>query len=82
MTTPRLAHVVFMTRRYEFQVESCGAEEAYAFMRGDLFAANPIGVSYDPDKLLARYRAGASEAEFLQRPDGVPSPLPVEHGMS
>jgi catechol-2,3-dioxygenase len=68
--------------RHEFQVESCDAEEASAFMRGELFAANPIGVSYDPDDLLARYRAGASEAELLERPDGPPSPPPVQHGIS
>ena len=70
------------SNRHEFQVESCDVEEANAFMRGELFAANPIGVSYDPDELLARYRAGASEAELLARPDGAPSPLPVEHGIS
>ena len=68
--------------RHEFQVESCGADEAMEFMRGDLFAANPIGVSYDPDELLARYRAGVSEIELLKRPDGEPSPLPAQHGIS
>ena len=66
--------------RHEFQVESCGADEASAFMRSDLFAANPIGVGYDPEELLARYRAGASEAELLAPPNGSPSPVPVEHG--
>lgn len=65
-----------------FQVESCDADEAIEFMRRDLFAANPIGVSYDPDELLASYRAGFSELELLRRPDGEPSPLPVQHGMS
>ena len=68
--------------RHEFQVESCGADEASAFMRSDLFAANPIGVGYDPEELLARYRAGASEAELLAPPNGSPSPVPVEHGIS
>lgn len=68
--------------RHEFQVESCSVDEANAFMRSDLFAANPIGVGYDPDELLARYRAGASEAELLERPDSEPSLLPVQHGMS
>ena len=68
--------------RHEFQVESCNAEQATEFMRGEVFAANPIGVGYDPDELLARYRAGASEAELLQRPEGEPSPLPIEHGLA
>lgn len=68
--------------RHEFQVESCSVEDANAFMRGELFANNPIGIGYDPDELLARYRAGASEAELLARPEGEPSPLPVEHGIT
>ena len=68
--------------RHEFQVESCDSEEATEFMRGEIFAANPIGVSYDPDELLARYRAGASEIELLQRPEGSPSPIPVQHGIT
>lgn len=68
--------------RHEFQVESCDVHEAVEFMRSDLFAANPIGVTYDPDELLARYRAGVSQVELLKRPEGEPSPLPVQHGMS
>ena len=68
--------------RHEFQVESCSVEEANAFMHGDMFAANPIGVMFDPDELLARYRAGASEEELLQPPPGEPSPLPLEHGLA
>ena len=68
--------------RHEFQVESCDAQAATEFMRGEQFAANPIGVEYDPDELLARYRAGASEAELLMRPEGELSPPPIEHGIS
>ncbi len=68
--------------RHEFQVESCDVKAANEFMQSEIFAANPIGVSYDPDELLARYRAGAPEAELLERPGSEPSPLPAEHGMS
>ena len=68
--------------RHEFQVESCDAAAANEFMRSEIFAANPIGVGYDPDELLARYRAGATEADLLERPGSEPSPLPVQHGMS
>jgi hypothetical protein len=51
-------------------------------MAGDAFAANPVGVNYDPEELLARFRKGESEAHLLKRPDGPPAAIPVEHGMT
>ena len=36
-------------------------------MNGKHFEANPIGVEYDPDDWVARRRAGAPVAAFLQR---------------
>jgi catechol-2,3-dioxygenase len=52
----------------EFQVDCFGSnEEANAFMAGPHFAANPIGVEYDPDDWLARLRAGVPESELLVR---------------
>jgi catechol-2,3-dioxygenase len=61
----------------EFQVESYGSnEEANVFMAGPHFAANPIGVEYDPEVWLARLRAGAPASEFLLRQTDEPiSPL-------
>lgn len=47
--------------RMEFQVEALPVVEANAFMSGAKFAANPVGVAYDPEQLLARAEAGASE---------------------
>jgi catechol-2,3-dioxygenase len=37
-----------------------------AYMRSPAFAQNPIGVEYDPDEMLARFRAGASREELLR----------------
>jgi catechol-2,3-dioxygenase len=52
----------------EFQVDSYGSnEEANAFMAGPHFAANPIGVEYDPEDWLAKLRAGAPASDFLSR---------------
>ena len=52
----------------EFQVDSYDSnEEANKFMAGPHFAANPIGVEYDPEDWLARLRAGAPASEFLRR---------------
>ncbi|MFF3755343.1 VOC family protein [Streptomyces sp. NPDC002018] len=33
-------------------------EEVNAFMEGEIYHSNPIGVVFDPDDLAARYRAG------------------------
>jgi catechol-2,3-dioxygenase len=61
----------------EFQVDSFGSkEEAAAFMAGPNFAANPIGVEYDPDEWLARLRAGVPASAFLHRQTDEPrSPI-------
>ena len=42
------------------------AEEANEFMHGEFFTKNPIGVKYDPDELLERYRQGADDKELLK----------------
>jgi hypothetical protein len=67
--------------RIELQVEACDSSDAFDFMRSEAFADNPVGVEVDPEALLARYRAGASEAELTARPEGEPSPIPSAHGM-
>lgn len=57
----------------EFQVDCFASnEDANAFMAGPHFAANPIGVEYDPDEWLARLRAGAPVSDFLARQTHAP----------
>lgn len=52
----------------EFQVDSFESnDEANAFMSGPGFAANPIGVEYDPDVWLAERKAGLPMARHLRR---------------
>ena len=52
----------------EFQVECFeSSEEANAFMSGPEFAANPIGVEYDPEDWLVQKRAGVPLSSFLAR---------------
>lgn len=48
----------------ELQVDAMSPTEAEAFMASDVFAANPIGVPFDPDDLVAR-RAGGEAVESL-----------------
>ncbi|WP_397415273.1 VOC family protein [Phenylobacterium sp.] len=66
--------------RMELQVDACAVEAANAYMRSEAFAVNPIGVVYDPDNLLGRWKAGASEDELLTMPAGPPSAIPAAHG--
>jgi hypothetical protein len=50
------------------QVDSYASnEDANAFMGGPHFAANPIGVEYDPELWLTKLRAGTPASEFLLR---------------
>ena len=68
--------------RIEFQVDCFAtAEEANAYMRSDAFAANPIGVQFDPDDLVEQFRKGVPESQLLARPDMPGAPIPREHGM-
>jgi catechol-2,3-dioxygenase len=59
--------------RVELQVDNFAtADECNRWMRSGEFAANPIGVVFDPEELLARYRAGEPLATLAVRP-----PLPA-----
>ena len=68
--------------RMEFQVDCGTVQEANAFMASEAFSANPIGIEYDPDRLLAEYESGVDVNVLVQRRDGPPSPIPAEHGMT
>ncbi|MGH7822568.1 MAG: VOC family protein [Candidatus Binatia bacterium] len=58
--------------KIELQVDNFRTtEEANLWIRSGDFAANPIGVVFDPDDLLARYRAGEPPQRLAVRP-----PLP------
>ena len=61
----------------EFQVDAFpSSEEANGYMHGPHFAANPIGVEYDPDEVLARIRSGTPGSAFLMRQSDLPvSPI-------
>jgi len=42
-------------------------EKLDAFFRGGAFAKNPIGVNFDPEWLLARFRRGDPTAELVKQ---------------
>ncbi len=68
--------------RMEFQVDCCTAEEARALMSTEAYAANPIGVAFDPDELLSRFMSGEEADALLLQPAGPPSPIPAAHGIT
>ena len=54
--------------RIELQVDNFPtAEETNRWIRSGDFAGNPIGVVFDPEDLLARYRAGEPMAQLTAR---------------
>jgi hypothetical protein len=68
--------------RLEFQVDCGTVEQANAYVASEAFAANPIGVAWEPDQLLAAYRAGVDPEILIQMPQQPPSEIPFEHGMT
>jgi len=61
--------------RVELQVDNMPSALADAWMRSGEFAANPIGVIFDPEDLVARYEAGEPIETLTARP-----PLPTGMG--
>jgi len=54
--------------RVEFQVENLDSREALqGYMQSAEFAANPIGVEFDPEILLARYEQGDPLQDLLRQ---------------
>ena len=49
----------------ELQVDAKTPAEIDEFVRSETFAANPIGIDVDPDDLVARWKAGATDEELL-----------------
>ena len=68
--------------RMELQVDVGTVQEATLLMESEAFAANPVGIRYDPDLLLAEYRSGASNEDLLRQRDGPPTDVPLAHGLT
>ena len=59
--------------RVELQIDNFPtAEELQGYFQSRAFADNPVGVTYDPEELCARYEAGEPIADLLRIP-----PLPA-----
>ena len=65
-----------MKNNVELQIDTMTMEEAAEFIESDAFEANPIGVAFDPDELIARHRAGMTFEELVRyEPGPVPPPI-------
>jgi catechol 2,3-dioxygenase-like lactoylglutathione lyase family enzyme len=54
----------------EFQVDNFDTlEQASDYFYSSEFAENPIGVDFDPDRLLQRLRSGEADASLKKRPN-------------
>lgn len=60
----------------EFQIENfASVEESAEYFFTKDFAENPIGVEFEPEELLRRFRAGENEDVLKRRPAGPISPI-------
>jgi catechol-2,3-dioxygenase len=53
----------------ELQIDNFESTDALnAWFRSGAFAENPIGVEFDPEELVAKFRAGTPQEELVRRP--------------
>lgn len=57
----------------EFQVDLMDSSEDASELMATRFDANPIGVEFDPDSMLAEYRVGTPAGELLKSYEGGPA---------
>lgn len=51
----------------ELQIDNMAPDDATNYMRGTEFSGDPFGPSFDPDAMLAAFRAGTPECELATR---------------
>jgi catechol-2,3-dioxygenase len=59
----------------ELQVDNVPEAQFRAYFDNGEFAADPVGVKFDPEVLAARYDRGEPEETLLRRPAGAPTDL-------
>lgn len=65
--------------RVELQIDNFATmDEAHAYLTGPDFAANPIGVIFDPEQLIRDYEAGFALDDLVQRPPLPPGKTPMD----
>ena len=65
--------------RVELQIDNFATmDEAHAYFTGTDFAENPIGVLFDPERLIRDYEAGVPVEELIRRPPLPPGKTPMD----
>jgi len=65
--------------RVELQIDVFATmDEAHAYLTGPDFAANPIGVIFDPEQLIRDYEAGRAFDDLVRRPPLPPGKTPMD----
>ena len=54
--------------KVELQIDNFDTDETNRWMTSGEFAQNPIGIIFEPEELLARYRSGEALETLLRRP--------------
>ena len=63
----------------EFQVDAFPTTaQLQGYFQSDDFRANPVGIAYDPEDMIARFDQGVPEVELLRRPPGPPAAMPKQ----
>jgi len=65
-----------MRNSVELQIDTMSMQDAGKFLESAAFQANPIGVAFDPEDLVARHRAGASFADLVRYEEGAMPAMP------
>lgn len=53
----------------ETQYDTLDTDQATAFMKSPRFAANPIGVDFDPEEFILRIQSGETLESLTAQPD-------------
>ena len=65
--------------RVELQIDNFATmDEAHAYFTGPDFAENPIGVIFDPERLIRDYEAGVPFDDLVRRPPLPPGTTPMD----
>jgi catechol-2,3-dioxygenase len=65
--------------RIELQADAFASmDEAKAYMRSEAFQSNPVGVMYDPEDILRRFKSGEPPESLLRRPTMPPDKSPMD----
>lgn len=61
----------------EFYVDTRSSEDSIKFMSSEVFRQKPLGIDFDPDRMLERMQDGATDEELNHYDEGAEVDLPT-----